>query len=463
MEKLGGLVLDAFDDLDGAVLKSAFPKASNLPKLVKTAMPVTREQLGRLPDDVFALVLRQGDTSLRKYACVDAGHTALNIAYFLLTHDKLPVEAVKTAAANLITACDWYDIDPPDELKKLSTGNLMTIGRQRVWKDTDGTTYGSDGTSWDLQKTADVVGTPDMPTQFSKEDLAAKKKPASYAKIAEDSDAILEQAFGIKEENIEALPQVKRTLEPHVDVTDKDPPKLLSEKTARYYAMPHERRFPLDGYDHVKLASKYFDEYNKMMSPEDRHTFAVNLVGRASPLGIPVSEEARNYGSTKYASAEHIDICVGQRILLLKPHVDGYNDNVKQASVHATSLYNNLLLNRPLLSPGVFARTLGEIDKLAGLSEYWGQDVVDPFYSTFQKTAESDDTKDAIVVGNEYMSASDLKAFAANKADMIRGKFSEDFLEEFQKDPTGIFDSLPMDQKLIVMRMVNSSQGTSSL
>lgn len=473
MEKISGLVLDVFDDAGGRVLKNLYPSAAELPGIVKTAMPLSRDQLHQLPDDVFALVLRQGDTTLRKYACVDAGNTTLHVAYFLMTHDKLPVEAVKTAADNLITACGWYDIEPPEELKKLSTGNLMTIGRQRVWKDADGTTYGSDGTSWDLQKTADVTGTADMPTQFGKNNLATRMKtPLSSPKTAADmdhlvdteaegdADTILEQAFGIIEKNPEALPQVKKTLNPVVDVTDKEPPRLIEEKQASHYALPYLRRYPLDSYHQVKAASVYFDEHWKMLDPDDRHTYAVNLLQRATPMDIPVSPLAQDYGSTKYASAEHIDICVGQRIQLLAPHTEGENEIAKYASAHAIDLYKELLANRPLLTASVFARTLGEIDKVAGLNEFWDHDVLDPYFSTFQKVAE-DDTKDTLVIGNEYMKVPDLLRFVATKPDTIRGKFSEDFLEEMQADPVGIFQSMPMDQRLVIMHMVNGAVETS--
>jgi hypothetical protein len=478
MEKISGLVLDVFDDANGSVLKSLYPTVAELPEVVKTAAALTRDQLEQLPDDVFALVLRQGDVSLRKFACVDAGNTLLHIGYFLMTHDKLPMPAIKTAANNLITACSWYDIEPPDELKKLSSGNLPVVGRQRIWKDTDGTTYGTDGTSWDLQKSAEAVASPDMPVSFGKDDLVSKtrKTPLSVAKTAEESgevgnlvdtdaegdcDTILEQAFGIKGEGPKELPQVTRTLDPLVDVGDVEPPKLIEEKKASYYALPHAQRYPLDSYGQVKAASAYFDQYVGMMTPEDRHIFATNLVQRATPMDISISKLAMDYGQTSFAPPSHIDACVGQRILLLSQYAEGEECMNKAASVHAVTLYKELMQKYAGMDPEVFARTLGEIDKIAGLDEFWGQDVMDPFLSTFQKTAEKDEGRDTLVVGNEYMSADDLKRFVANKPDTLCRKFSEGFLEEFQADPVGIFESLPMDQKLVLMRMVNGAVETS--
>jgi hypothetical protein len=477
MEKISGLVLDLFDDTNGHVLKGIYPNEGQLPDFIKQASPVTPDMLERLPDDVFALILSQGDTTLRKYACIDAGHTALNIGYFLATHTKLPVEATKVAAANLITACGWYDIEPPEELKKLSTGNLSVIGRQRIWKDTDGATYGHDSSGWDLHKTADVLGTPDMPTQFGQNGMKTRQKtplstPKTAAELARlvdteastkgDEDTILEQSFGITEKNPASFPQVK-SMQPHVNVAEKEPPKLLEKKEAQYYALPYERRYPLDSYSQVKAASAYFDQYHNMMSPDDRHTFAVNLLRRTEPLEVATSDIAKSYGQTKYASDEHIALCVTHRMQLLAPYAAELDVTEKTANVrHVIGLYQDLLAQRPLLSPVTFARTLGEIDKLAGLDECWDQDVVDPFASTFHKTAEEDATKDALVVGNEYMTLRSLKYLVSQKPDVLRRKFSEELVKELQADPQGIFESLPMEQKLVIMRIANTANETTA-
>jgi hypothetical protein len=61
----------------------------------------------------------------------------LSVEYFLKTAHKLPSEAQKTAARNLITACGWYGIDPPEELQKIAIGmltaaNLALMGPEVV-------------------------------------------------------------------------------------------------------------------------------------------------------------------------------------------------------------------------------------------------------------------------------------------------------------------------------------------
>ncbi len=122
MNKLSGLVLDIGDDKTGDVLRSVYAERADVPDLVKNASPVSAERRETLPDDVFALVLRNGDTTLRKFACIDEGNTALSVLYFIKNAHKLPEEAQKVAAANLCTACGWYDFAVPEALEKIALG-----------------------------------------------------------------------------------------------------------------------------------------------------------------------------------------------------------------------------------------------------------------------------------------------------------------------------------------------------
>jgi hypothetical protein len=118
MQKLSGLVLDVYDDGGGELMRELYPLRGQVPELVKQANLLTPEEYRSLPDDVFALVLRDGDITLRKFACIDPGSTALSVDYFLKTAHKLPVEAQKLAAENLMTACGWYGLTPSKALAK---------------------------------------------------------------------------------------------------------------------------------------------------------------------------------------------------------------------------------------------------------------------------------------------------------------------------------------------------------
>ena len=123
MDKISGIILDVYDDLGGSVLKTIFPTADALPEFVKSAHAISFDERSALPDDAFALILEQGGIELKKFATIDAGNTALSVEYFLKTAHRLPVEAQKVAAQNLVAACGWYDIEAPEELRKVAVSD----------------------------------------------------------------------------------------------------------------------------------------------------------------------------------------------------------------------------------------------------------------------------------------------------------------------------------------------------
>lgn len=130
MEKLSGLIIDVSDDQGGEVLRSIFPTRDAVPDLVKSAAAASTEQRDALPDDLFALVLTSGGTTMRKFACSSAGDVALSVEYFMKTAHRLPESAQKVAAQNLSTACGWYGIEVPDGLQKvaLGVGTMVHLG-----------------------------------------------------------------------------------------------------------------------------------------------------------------------------------------------------------------------------------------------------------------------------------------------------------------------------------------------
>lgn len=124
MNKISGLVLDYYDDRDGDVLKSVFPTRDSVPEVIKQAHSLSYEERQKIPEDAFALVMVEDGQVLRKFATADGGNTALSVEYFLRTGHKLPLEAQKTAAANLVDACHCYGLEPPDSLVKVAIGAL---------------------------------------------------------------------------------------------------------------------------------------------------------------------------------------------------------------------------------------------------------------------------------------------------------------------------------------------------
>lgn len=168
MEKMSGLVLDVYDDMEGTILRGLYPTPADLPELTKEAHALTSEEHNALPDEAFALVLVDGDVELKKFATIDAGNTALSVGYFLTTSHKLPEEAQKVAAQNLCAACGWYDLEPPEELRKMAM-NDWWAGPVR------------EKAALDLQKMkANLDKAPDRPPKFPTHGDGYKKAEALF-------------------------------------------------------------------------------------------------------------------------------------------------------------------------------------------------------------------------------------------------------------------------------------------
>jgi hypothetical protein len=443
-----GLVLDVYDDVGGEVLRTMFASSDEIPNFVKQAHVVTADERSRLPDDVFALVLLNGEEKLRKFACIDEGNTALSVLYFLKNAHKLPAEARQVAAENLKVACGWYGLDVPEELEKEAglagmalrsaaknpVGAALTamkvpsvakgtsqnikanLAKVRAGEAMGGAAGGLAAMSGGMEHVAEVVGTSSMPLSC---DTTAKAEPTKAV--------------------------VKKTahLRPVVDVTEKEAMTQTTVKKASRYALGE--RYPLDSYEQVKRASAYFDEYGKCFSPAERHEYCVNMVKRAQELGIPVSDEARKYGSEKYASAIELQFAIDARKALID-------------DADLRGLYDELVKSAALMPPEEYAVVLGELDKAAGVAAYYDRDVPDPFASTFgfDKTAEDEKKTFTDIIGNYYVTAADLERLKSNKPG-LKSTFGDDFCEEFCKDPVGIYKSLPVDQKKLLIRMATEN------
>ncbi len=320
----------------------------------------------------------------------------------------------------------------------------MKTTREQIWKDLMGNLS---------DKHAELVGSPLMPTQgIPRKDPAPQKAVIKTAQELED-DVLFEAFTGGAVEHPEAekvATELRRTdLTPHVDITGLEPTPGVVEKKAQRYALPLDERYPLDGYDQVKAASAYFDQHVDEMPVDVRREYCLNMVKRASELGIPVSSVAAAYGSERCAESGHIKLCMDMRrtVITDETMLDVLD---KVAGMHVT------------LSPATFAELVTEFDKLANIDQHYGSAVPDPYITVFKTAAQESktDPKDAIVIGNEYLPARKLVEFSKLRNLQVTSRFGSDFADAFAKDPRGIFDSLPRDQKLVLMRMANNNDSS---
>ena len=411
--RTSGLILDVYDDYKGDVLRALYPTADVLPDFVKSAQCLSAEDHQRLPDDVFALVLKNEDQVLRKFACIDEGNTVLSVQYFLANAHKLPEEAQKIAAANLVTACSWYDIVVPEPLAKL----------------------------------ADVTGTSCMPYQeptnktVGTSKTVIKKAGLGHLVPGHKGET---QNFGPEEtehsdythgKNPAKMPQA-RQIKAHCDVSSKTASAVVQTKEASTFALPSEKKYPLDSYVQIKTAGEYFEEYYKNFTPQHRHEYAANLIKRAGDVGLTMGDMALRYGALKYAS--HDDINVAYE---LRDKACAWDDNARE-------MLHELFEKRAELDPEVFAAALGEFDKAAELTHLYDAHVPDPYASTFgfEKKANAVDVDEGA-----------LHKLARSKMAALQEKFASDFCEEFKRDPVGIFQSMPSEQQQILLKMANEA------
>jgi hypothetical protein len=287
-------------------------------------------------------------------------------------------------------------------------------------------------------KKAEAAGTHVMPRGASGKgnDKGQKFVIPKTAAVAPAPEGVEPAVAG---EQPPANPQAK-PLNPRVNVEGKEPPKP-QEKKAGAFALPSLQRYPLNSFADVEKAASYFDEWGKQFVPTHRREYCVNLVKRASVLGIPLSEEIRKYGSESRAPALEVAIAIDSR------------RGVVTDQTHSAAL-SKLAEAGPTLSPELLVEALAQFDKIAGIEHLYDQEIPDPFWSVYgEKRAQGEGNSH--ILGNEVVSNKQLELLAKTTCHEIKTLFGEDFLKEFKKDPVGIFNSLPADQKKVLARMAN--------
>jgi hypothetical protein len=230
-------------------------------------------------------------------------------------------------------------------------------------------------------------------------------------------------------------------MKPHVDVTGKEPKKEASVRTVTTFALGD--KYPLDSYAQVKAASAYFDEFGRRFEPEQRREYCTNLLKRAEALAIPVSDSVRRYGAESFASDEELKVACDLRKNIITNEA-------------LLPLLDRLYEKRAEIGAEMYAATLAEFDKIAGINLQYDKDIPDPYYSTFNKQAA---TVFSEVIGNDTITEEMLRTVGKVGVHTLSHTFGKDFAEEFRKDPVGIFKSLPRDQKLFIMRMASDDAG----
>lgn len=402
MIKTAGVVFDFYDD-QGAFLKQKLA-GKVVPDAIAEARVLDGGELAALPDNAFAAIIRNGDETLRKFACVDEGNTAVSTLYFLENSHKLPMVARIKIASNLVDACRYFGLVPPTMLTKAAMGKVLikgdgaevTAARERQAA---------------LKKSADLSGTSEMPISA---------KGSTHVKTA----AVI------------ADPYVDTTgYEAHAPARDVE----LPDECYAMISRDGTRSFPLVSWDQVKTAAEFFTDQGRRLHPRTRHEFCVKVAARASELGIDTDPMLQKYGSEGYAAESDIRFAFETRRQLWR---DRHDEEI--------SLLDELMTKRASLTPDVFAEVLAKLDESTGSDAYWDKAITDPWASTFgvEKTAEW-----RWVNGADVLTEEQLRRFATTSTQFLREHFNSDLAEGIAKNPVQVFESLPLPQKQVIARL----------
>jgi hypothetical protein len=483
-----GLVLDIYDDPQGDVLCSVLKREGiELSEKVASTRLLEPQELGRLPDRLFALVGSDGNQLLRKYAMHDEMHLRTSILYFLEAAPQLSEEVRAKVATNLVNACGWYEeVELPEPLLKLALSPL-TVGMGALAaaggaQEVKGVAAKSRSIDEDFRraqvagtKTAagvevewapgkDIVGTemralgtPDR-AAIDKSTISGMQLNAFGKQKRDSSESMGPFGTSTKKADLigsEVMPVTATTKKPSKGEVPSAIAKMASALPQDHLTVDGPLRqttrtvkvaehvdpvigVPLDTAPMIKRAASYFEEHKAALDPAERRAFAAAVEKRAADLGVSVEGAITGYFGDDYGPN-----CNMQMIA----RINNYANTEKVAG------YEALLALKPYLEPSTFAQKLAELDKKSGAANAYGKPFVgflDPYATVFGKVAEEEVFSWA--QGNDYTNQMRLEALSTTEA-KLDNVFGAGFAVKFRSDPVGVFKSLPDDKKVIISRI----------
>ena len=473
-------ILDLYDDPGARVLQGHLGRRGvardDLEKLAAVEL-ADSDALDALPDRLFALVGSVDGQSLRKYAMHDPGHLATSILYFLECGAQLPPDVRQKVAANLITACGWYETAPPAALTKvafigaaLNTGLALTAvpGKVRTERaksqEHDAGVRAAQVSGLKQAERAEHVSDGNLDRAWAALDRFIRGNTKGLAEQVDEFGNDYPNAFvdtGVKEANtagtevhsfgglsndprssppakrFATAPKVSMAYQAVGDFHFRAP--MQEAQGVRHYALPHDELYPIDTEAQVKRASAYFDEYGREFPMDERRVYAMNVATRADELGVEVSSVLTKLASGTYGPYARAEL---------------------EGRIHAlegtdkTAAYEVLLENLDETPPIVAYDMLKQADEDTGVDQGYGRPVTgfkDPLSAIFgapERPIYSWAGKGCYV--NEEI----LRSYSKLVPDLDK-VIEKDWSQKFVDDPIKAFDKLPDAKKIIIARLAN--------
>lgn len=501
--RLQGTILDIYDDPKGEVLVRSL-NGAELPAKLASAELLEPTDLAAIPDRLFALVARHGDSTIRKYAMHDSAHLATSLIYFLAQHEALPEDAQKLAAHNLLVGCSWYDVAPPDRLEKIAfLGAAMNVAngvmgaadvagaaKSGLQKHRaamaaipklamDDRSFPQLSAESRLRPEEERVAGFDHPAHIDPDSRGRQTAQLSAAdeKSAQGGGAVgpverIMKSLGIKTADLNGTSEMPMstlsaptdkgpnrlrlaTKTASIDLTTAFPTASAQAPTAEHYAMPDRSQYAIDTPEQLKMAERYFNEHVQAFQPHERRQFAQAVWDRGEDLGVKVAGAALTYAGSEYGP--HIDA----QLFLRERAYEGTGNE------HGYTALRDKLASIP---PMVMAQLLEEADLATGAWRSYGRfEMLDPYASVYGGAKTAADKKEIADVeyswkdGTDYISGLQLKAMASRGAGQFGELFGAGFGLDFVKDPVGVFKSMPDPQKQMIVRIAKSQiQGSGT-
>ena len=347
-------------------------------------------------DRDFALILVEPNgTEHRKLAMSDAGNTLASLVYLLTSEHNLPDSAVKLASYNLLNSAMHY-------------GLYDAYGDSLLYSEKLGSAFDV------LAMLAD-----ELPSTGTIDERRVSIKEAMGPGMSYSQDGST-----IATTKPQMAPTGKATT---VQTTSPIPPQQAGNTIMK-----------IASYDLIKEAEFMWPE----LDPVDRRAFALIIKEAALEEGAKVPTKIAQYAGEELNP--NFDLIMRRRL--------DYVRDPELASDY--DRFSKVAYAMPL---DIATETLYLLDEQAGLLDRYSANLPDPVLSIY-----GCNTKEAMWSwnhGGDYCTADELDLLVRDpvKRAKLEFVFVEDLVERFSKNPVATFESMPLEQQIILARMANST------
>lgn len=401
------MIIDHQDDL-GTYLRQTAPDLATS-HFVKEAN--WAEKPSMMERDFAVILVEDNGTEHKKLAMQDAGNTLASIHYFLTTDHELPDGAVKLAAANLLNSAmhyGLYDYYGDSLLFSEKLGSAFDVLAALA------DSLPSDGII-DERRVSVKVANQNNPAAYGASSMQTGMTgaPMSASANAFNTSSV---APGMVQNPMMHAPMGSSTI--------------------------------MNTNQNIKTASTSFELIKEAqwnwpeMDPVDRRTFALIIKEAAAEEGAHVPDFIAQYtGNDLNPDFE----------MIMKRRQDYVANSDLQSD------YDRLSKVAHAMDLADATEALYLLDEQSGLLDRYGSNLPDPVLAVYGCS-----TKVAMWSwnhGGDYCTARELELLATDpiKRHRLEYTFNSDICSRIGKDPIKCFESLPLEQQIIMCRLAHSS------